>query len=117
MIKLLTICTQFCTVCSSILLWMAYEYEYFGHGLNPFVALPLSTLFLMIPYMIDHFFVEMDGDDYGPSFITLKLKRTMPDSPDPKHPQTIEDYNCNDRECEAVRHIQSGASDFPKDVF
>jgi hypothetical protein len=124
MIKLLTLMTQMFTASAAVLVFMADEYMVMGFGLNPWVALPLATLFMVAPYFVDRWFVEQIDPDDGLSVMRInkkafdnpsgRFKRYTPDTtsttPDehndeisttkdhPDHPQTIDDYKCNDRD-------------------
>lgn len=63
MTRLLTIITQLSMCCSFILIALAHQWETIGHGLNPWIALPLATLFFLAPHLIDDFFIETEEAD------------------------------------------------------
>lgn len=71
MIKLLTLLTQLCTTSSAILVYMAHQWNTIGYGLNPWIALPVATLMMLLPHMVDHWFIETD-EDGDLSCITLR---------------------------------------------
>ena len=95
MIKLLTIITQMLTVSATVLTHLAILWTDVGRGLNPYIALPIATLCMVLPYVIDHFFIEIVPDDDYVSTITV-------------NPEAYKKPN---------KPIDSGSSDFPKDVF
>jgi hypothetical protein len=74
MIKLLTVCTQALTVLAMILTYLANHWMEVGtYGLNPFFALPIATILMVLPYLIDHYFVEnIDEETEDLSCINLK---------------------------------------------
>jgi hypothetical protein len=75
MVKLLTLMTQMFTTSAAVLVFMANEYQVMGFGLNPYLALPLATLFMVAPYFIDHWFIEIDpGSPDELSTITVNPK-------------------------------------------
>lgn len=78
MIKLLTICTQTLTALSMILVYLADQWMSEGFGINPYIALPLSTLLIVLPYLIDHFFIEVVPEQGGLSCIQLNKPPTSP---------------------------------------
>lgn len=49
-LHLLTCLTQMLTGCAIILVWSAEQWLTVGYGLNPFIALPLATIALLLPY-------------------------------------------------------------------
>ena len=48
-LHLLTCLTQMLTGCAIILAWSAEQWIT-GHGINPFVSLPIATIAMLIPY-------------------------------------------------------------------
>lgn len=72
MIKLLTISTQCLTALAMILTYLAHSWVKEAFGINPFIALPIATLLMIMPYVIDHFFVETNPKDGDLSCIQLK---------------------------------------------
>ena len=116
--KLLTIFTQMFTITASILMALAYSYDELGYGLHPYLALPLSTLFLMAPYMVDHWFIEIIDDELSPSYIKRRDPRADAVSApieelfDEEHPQTLEDYQCADREQAFVDSLDNATREY-----
>ena len=62
MIKLFTLLTQFCCVITLLLVLLADHYIKQG-GLLVYILLPLATLFMALPHMVDHYFIETDNKD------------------------------------------------------
>ena len=64
-----------------------------GHGLNPYISLPLAGVFGLVPYIVYSLWFESDSPTFDLETIEMPLnpKRSKP--------------------------IDSGSSDFPKDVF
>ena len=59
---IVTICTQLLTISVCILVLMADSWMSEGFGLNPWIALPIATLFMGLPYIMADLFPMDDGD-------------------------------------------------------
>ena len=93
---LLIICAQAGTSGTWMCMHLASMWLEIGHGLNPWIALPVGMFLGLIPYVIHSLWFEPDNDDrHDTSTISLR------------HPA---DYAKRER-------IDSGSTDFPKDVF
>lgn len=75
MIYLTNLFAQICTVTAMFLTYLAHQWSTVGYGLNPYIALPLATLFMAAPHIFNHYFREEipEGDDL--SCITLNTTR------------------------------------------
>lgn len=60
---IVTMCTQMLTISVCILVLMADSWMTEGFGLNPWIALPIATLFMGLPYIMADLFPVDDGDD------------------------------------------------------
>jgi len=70
MIKLFTLSTQCFTILAAILVFLANDWLTTGHGLNPWLAIPAATVCMIIPFVIDNFFIEVfPTHDELPSYI------------------------------------------------
>lgn len=97
MIRLFTLLTQMCTAMAAVLTFLANEWLTVGLGINPWAAIPGATILMMVPYIVDHYFIEIvPEDEYDLSHIVLKPRKEWFEPPKP---------------------IDDGSSDFPKDVF
>ncbi len=47
-----TIVTQLATIGTMTLIYMSYQWMEVGYGLHPFIALPIATLLMVVPYHI-----------------------------------------------------------------
>lgn len=42
---------QVCTIASFVLVYFAHTYETVGHGLNPWIALPIASVMMIVPHL------------------------------------------------------------------
>ena len=48
--------TQSFSMSALLLIYLAHSYMTIGNGLNPFIALPIATLFIIEPYIRHQYF-------------------------------------------------------------
>ena len=75
MIKLKVLITQALTVMALIITYMAHSWVEYGAGLNPMFALPLATLLMVLPYIMDHYFEELIDAQQKNKLSTLRYKK------------------------------------------
>jgi len=63
MIYLMNVITQICTAIALFLAYLANQWLTVGFGLNPWIALPLATLFMVVPHIGSHYLEEVDDDN------------------------------------------------------
>ena len=91
-IILLIVLTQLATSGAWMCMNLASMWFDIAHGLNPWIALPLATVLGLIPYVVHSLWFESDSPDDHVDTITV-------------NPEAY------------TKPIDSGSSDFPKDVF
>jgi len=89
-ILLLVVLAQFTTCGAWMCMHLASMWLDIGHGLNPWIALPLATVLCLIPYVVHSLWFESDNT-----------------------PDDIETINLDYK----PKAIDCGSTDFPKDVF
>lgn len=55
--------TQFCTLASMFLVWLAHGWLTEGFGLNPYISLPLATLYMALPHIMARWFYEDETEE------------------------------------------------------
>lgn len=100
-----------------MLLHMVVMWQDTGHGINPWLGLPLATLLSLAPYVVHSLWFESDSINHDRDYVdTIKVnpKAFIP-------PDTItltgEDKHAIRTAAGISKPIDSGSSDFPKDVF
>ena len=97
---LLIVLTQLATSGAWMCMNLASMWFDIAHGLNPWIALPLATVLGIVPYVVHSLWFESDRS-FDLETIELPLSH---------HTQ----YQDTDG---SLKPIDSGSSDFPKDVF
>jgi hypothetical protein len=63
MIFIFNLFTQICTATALFLVYLANEWLTVGFGLNPWIAIPVATLLMVVPHIANHYLEEVDDTE------------------------------------------------------
>lgn len=63
MIFIFNLFTQICTAAALFCAYMANEWLTVGFGLNPWIAIPVATLLMVVPHITNHYLEEVDDTE------------------------------------------------------
>ena len=117
---LLIVLTQLATSGAWMCMNLASMWFDIAHGLNPWIALPLATVLGLIPYVVHSLWFESDRStkfDLETIEMPLSHHTQYQDTDGSLKPKPYIGPDGNTHYPKALKPIDSGSSDFPKDVF